>query len=148
MQLLQGHEAADPVLLRLALAYRQLHGPRHALTLAATRTLGERFDAALLRGDRSHGREQSRYALDLRGDPRGALALAAANWRVQHEPADALALVRAARGARRADAAEPVWQFLRKTGGTDLRLGPVPDSAPGPSALPTQPVATLPGRAQ
>jgi hypothetical protein len=146
--LLQGYEAADPVLLRLALAYRQLHGPRHALTVAAARTLGERFDAALLRGDRSHGREQSRYALELRGDARGALVLATANWSVQHEPADALALVQAARGARRADAAQPVWLFLRETGGTDVRLGPVPEALPSPSAMPTLPVATLLGRAQ
>jgi hypothetical protein len=79
--------------------------------------------AALLRGDRTHGREQSRYALDLRGDARGALVLASANWRLQHEPADALALVRAARAARRAEAAAPVWQFLHETGGTDVRLG-------------------------
>jgi hypothetical protein len=133
VRLLQGYEAADPVLLRLALAYRQLHGPRHPLTVAATRMLGERFDAALLRGDRSHGREQSRYALDLRGDTRGALALAATNWHVQHEPADALALVRAARAAHRADAAEPVWQFLRETGGADVRLDAAPASAPTPT---------------
>jgi len=146
VRLLLGHEAADPVLLRLALAYRQLHGPRHALTVAATRTLGERFDAALLRGDRSHGREQSRYALDLRGDTRAALTLAAANWRVQHEPADALALVRAARAAHRDDAAEAVWQFLRQTGGADARLGPDPAPVPpaaAASAAPSLPLALL-----
>jgi hypothetical protein len=147
VQLLQGYEAADPVLLRLALAYRQLHGPRHALTVTATRTLGERFAAALLRGDRSHGREQSRYALELRDDTRAALALAAANWHVQHEPADALALVRAARGAQRADAAQPVWQFLRETGGTDVRLGPVPEAPVNLSATLAAPAATLLGRA-
>jgi hypothetical protein len=123
VRLLQDHEAADPVLLRLALAYRQLHGTRHPLTIEAVRTLGERYEAALLRGDRSHGREQSRYALDLRGDARAALSLAQANWRVQHEPADALALVRAARAAHRDAAARPVWQFLRDTGGQDIRLG-------------------------
>jgi hypothetical protein len=126
VRLLQGHEAADPVLLRLALARRQLLGARHPLTIEAVRTLGERYDAALLRGDRTHGREQSRYALDLRGDPRSALALARANWRVQHEPADALALVRAARAAHREDAAAPVWEFLRETGGSDVRLGAAP----------------------
>jgi hypothetical protein len=120
--LLEGHEAADPVLLRLALAYKQSHGPRSPLTVAATTTLGERYDAALLRGDRSHGREQSRYELDLRGDARAALVLARANWRVQHEPADAVVLARAAHAAHRDDAAEPLWQFLRETGGRDVRL--------------------------
>jgi len=134
--LLKGHEDADPVLLRLALAYRQLHGARHPLTVAATTTLGERFDAALLRGDRSHGREQSRYELDLRANARAALALARSNWAVQREPADALALVRCAHAARRDEAAAPVWAFLRESGGRDARL-----AAGGPAAAPFVPVA-------
>ena len=139
--LLKGHEAADPVLLRLALAYRQLHGAKHPLTVAATSTLGARFDAALLRGDKSHGREQSRYALDLRGDARAALALAQANWAVQHEPADALALARTAHAAHRDAAAGPVWKFLRETGGADVRL-----AAGGPAAAPFVPIAgAMPG---
>ena len=120
--LLKDNEAADPVLLRVALAYRQLHGRNHPLTRDAATMLGERYDAALLRGDRSHGREQSRYELELRGDTRAALALATSNWRVQHEPADAVVLARAAHAARRDEAAEPLWQFLRETGGRDVRL--------------------------
>ncbi len=139
--LLKGNEAADPVLLRLALAYRQLHGRDHPLTRAATTLLGQRYDAALLRGDRSHGREQSRYELDLRGDPRAALALAQSNWRVQHEPADALVLVHAAHAARRDAAAEPVWRFLRETGGRDVRL------EGGAAPPPFQPVAAAAPRA-
>jgi len=134
--LLKGHEDADPALLRLALAYKQLHGARHALTVAATTMLGERFDAALLRGDRSHGREQSRYELDLRGDARAALALAKSNWAVQREPADALALARCAHAAHHDAAAAPVWAFLRETGGRDVRL-----AAGGPAAAPFVPVA-------
>jgi len=134
LALLQGHEAADPVLLRIALATRQLHGRHDARTRAATATLGERYDAALLRGDRSHGREQSRYELALRGDRRAALRLALSNWSVQHEPADALVLVQAAHAAHRDDAAAPVWQFLRDTGGRDVRL-----AAGGPAAAPFLP---------
>ena len=80
------------MLLRVALAYRQLHGRNHPLTRDATTMLGERYAAALLRGDKSHGREQSRYELGLRGDTRAALALAKSNWSVQHEPADAVVL--------------------------------------------------------
>jgi hypothetical protein len=140
--LLAGHEDADPVLLRLALAYRQLHGPNAALTRNATRMLGERYDAALLRGDRTHGREQSRYELDLRGDARRALALALTNWQVQREPADAVALVRAARGARRDNAAEPVWTFLRETGGEDARLAAKPSSASTSALVSTSAPAT------
>ena len=122
LALLKGHEAADPVLLRIALAERALLGARDARTRRDIRTLGDRYDAALLRGDRSHGREQSRYELDLRGNPRAALALAQANWRVQHEPADAVVLARAAHAAGRDDAAEEVWRYLRETGGRDARL--------------------------
>ena len=136
VRLLYGHEAADPVLLRLALAYRQLHGARSPLTVTATTMLGERYDAALLRGDRSHGREQSRYELELRGDARAALVLAQSNWRVQHEPADAVVLARAAHAAHRDDAAEPLWRFLVDTGGRDVRL-----AAGGPRATAFLPVA-------
>ncbi len=132
--LLKGHEAADPVLLRVALAYRQLHGRDSPLTRDAAAMLGDRYDAALLRGDKSHGREQSRYELGLRGDARAALALAQSNWRVQHEPADEVVLARAARAAHRDDAAEPLWQFLRETGGRDARL-----AVGGPNAAPFLP---------
>lgn len=131
LTLLEGNEAADPVLLRVALAYQQLHGRRHPLTRAAVATLGERYAAALLRGDRSHGREQSRYELELRGDARAALRYATSNWAVQHEPADAVVLARAAHAAGRDDAAAPLWQFLRETGGRDVRL-----AVGGPAAAP------------
>ena len=136
LALLKGNEAADPVLLRIALAYRQLHGRDDPLTRAATTMLGERYDAALLRGDKSHGREQSRNELDLRGDTRAALVLARSNWEVQHEPADEVVLAHAAHAAHRDGAAEPLWQFLRETGGRDVRL-----AAGGPAAAPFLPVA-------
>ena len=139
LALLKGSEAADPVLLRVALAYRQLHGRDNALTRDAATTLGERYDAALLRGDKSHGREQSRYELELRGDRQAALALAESNWRVQHEPADALVLARAAHAARRDAAAEPLWRFLRETGGRDVRL-----AVGGPPATPFLAAASAP----
>ena len=134
LALLKGHEAADPVLLRIALAYRQLHGRNDPRTRDATTMLGERYDAALLRGDKSHGREQSRYELELRGDTRAALRYATSNWAVQHEPADAVVLARAAHAAHRDDAAAPLWQFLRDTGGRDVRL-----AAGGPAATPFLP---------
>lgn len=134
--LLKGNEAADPVLLRVALAYRQLHGRNNPLTRDAATMLGDRYDAALLRGDKSHGREQSRYELGLHGDTRAALVLAKSNWSVQHEPADEVVLAQAAHAAHREDAAEPLWQFLRDTGGRDVRL-----YVGGPGAAPFLPVA-------
>ena len=138
LALLKGNEAADPVLLRVALADKQLHGKNNPATRDATTMLGERYDAALLRGDKSHGREQSRYELDLRGDTRAALALARSNWNVQHEPADEVVLAHAAHAAHRDDAAEPLWQFLRETGGRDARL-----AAGGPAAAAFVPAAPV-----
>lgn len=132
--LLKDNVAADPVLLRVALAYKQLHGLRHPLTREAATMLGERYDAALLRGDRSHGREQSRYELELRGDTRAALRYARSNWAVQHEPADEVVLARAAHAAHRDIDAAPLWQFLRETGGRDQRL-----AVGGPAAAPFLP---------
>ena len=135
--LLQDNVAADPVLLRVALADKQLHGRNDARTRAATTTLGERYDAALLRGDKSHGREQSRYELELRGDTRAALRYATSNWAVQHEPADEVVLARAAHAAHRDDAAASLWESLRDTGGRDARL-----AVGGPAAAPFLPTLT------
>ena len=139
LALLKGNQAADPVLLRVALALRALHGRGDTRTRDAATMLGDRYDAALLRGDKSHGREQSRYELDLRGDTHAALVLAQSNWRVQHEPADEVVLAHAAHAARRADAAAPLWQFLRETGGRDVRL-----AAGGPDAAPFLPASPSP----
>ncbi|NKI95757.1 hypothetical protein [Rhizobacter sp. SG703] len=117
--LLAGREDADALLLRLAIAWKRSADPRAPQAIA---TLAARFDAARLRGDRSHGRELARYQLDLLGDAPAALGSAQANWVVQKEPADALLMVRAALAARRPQAAQPVWQLVRDTGWQDMRL--------------------------
>jgi hypothetical protein len=117
--LLAGREEADALLLRLAIAWKRsadLRAPQAIATLAA------RFDAARLRGDRSHRREQARYELDLVGDAQAALSSAQSNWVVQKEPADALLLARAALAAKQPQAAQPVWQRVRDTGWQDARL--------------------------
>ncbi|WP_457333834.1 hypothetical protein [Rhizobacter sp. P5_C2] len=117
--LLAGREDADALLLRLAIAWKRSADPRAPQAIA---TLAARFDAARLRGDRSHGREQARYELDLLGDAPAALSSAQANWVVQKEPADALLLARAALAAAQPEAAQPVWQRVRDTGWQDARL--------------------------
>jgi hypothetical protein len=125
--LLAGREDADALLLRLAIAWKRsadLRAPRAIATLAA------RFDAARLRGDRSHGREQARYELDLLGDAQAALSSAQSNWVVQKEPADALLLARAALAAKQPQAAQPVWQRARDTGWQDARLQALAGSGP------------------
>jgi hypothetical protein len=129
LRLLQGREDADALLLRLALALKQGHQPGADTAIA---TLGGRFDAAAQRGDRSHGREQARFELDLKGNAAAALSFAQANWAVQKEPADALLLVRAAQAAGQSAAAEPVWQRLRETGGEDARLKRLADGKARP----------------
>jgi hypothetical protein len=119
--LLAGYEAADALLLRLAIARHALAGPGTPARGHEVAALQARFDAALARGDRGHAREQSRFALDLLGDAPRALALAQANWAGQREPADALLLLRAAHAAGRPEAAEPVRQWAREQGFTDRR---------------------------
>ena len=122
LELLAGREDADALMLRLAIAWKNSRDPRAA---AATLTLTARFDAAAQRGDTSHGREQSRYELELMGNAAAALKHAQLNWASQREPGDALTLLRAAEAAKDAQAAAPVWQLVRETGMEDVRLGAV-----------------------
>jgi tetratricopeptide (TPR) repeat protein len=119
IELLRGSERADPLLLRLALAYQENGDARLA---GAVQALQERFDAAHLRGDTVHQREEARFALELLHQPDRALALALANWQVQREPADARILLAAAHAAGRDGAADPVRRFLAANGLPDVRL--------------------------
>ncbi|EHR72841.1 hypothetical protein BurJ1DRAFT_4041 [Burkholderiales bacterium JOSHI_001] len=109
LALLKGRERADLLLLRLALAARDAKAPEAA---ALAQALGERFDAARLRGDTTHQKEEARFALALRGDTKRALELAQANWAVQKEPADARVLLEAAVAAKVPAAAESVLQWM------------------------------------
>jgi Tfp pilus assembly protein PilF len=111
---------SDTLLLRLALAERALGLPEAA---GHTRTLGERFAEASLRGERLHLQEEARYLLDLKGDAPAALAAAAENYQTQREPRDALVLLEAALAAREPAAAAPALKWLDETGfeGTRIR---------------------------
>jgi hypothetical protein len=120
VELLSGFERIDALLLRLAIAEKQSGSAEHAKDRAAE--LAARFDAARLRGDVSHRREESRFALALAGDPARALALAQANWAVQRETGDARVLLEAAAAARDRRAAAPVLAFLAKNGSSDPTL--------------------------
>ena len=111
--LLKGRERSDTLLLRVALAAHRLGLPEAA---GHVRTLGERFAAAALRGERLHLAEEARYLLELRGDAGAALAAAAENWKSQREPRDALILLEAARAARAPAAAAPVLGWLARSG--------------------------------
>ena len=103
---------SDVLLLRLALAAKATGDAslsRHAGALTA------RFDAARLRGDTAHRKEEARFSLHVLGDAARALPLAQANFEEQREPADARLLLEAALAARRPAAAAPALKWLRES---------------------------------
>ena len=112
LPLLQGRERSDLLLLRLALAAQATGDPRRPGWQA---DLAARFDAARLRGDTVHQKEESRFALQLLGDAPRALALARENYAVQREPADARILLEAAIAAHQPAAAEPVQVWMKSS---------------------------------
>jgi predicted Zn-dependent protease len=113
LALLKDKTRSDLLLLRLALAAKALKAPQLA---AWQGDLKARFDAARLRGDKLHQKEESRDALQLEGDAPRALALASENYRLQREPADARVLLEAALAARAPAAAEPVLTWMADSG--------------------------------
>jgi tetratricopeptide (TPR) repeat protein len=119
LQLLAGRESMEPMLLRIAIAHRQLHDGAGS---QAEALLSGEFDIEQQRGDAVHRREQARFMLDVMQQPAAALAAAEENWKVQREPDDVLILLRAARAAHQTQAAANVLQFLQQTGLQDVRM--------------------------
>lgn len=118
LAVLRNGEANDVLLLRLAIAGRRL-GDSRADEWART------FDArrrAARPDDTSHLREHARFLLEVRDDPRHALEVAQANWRVQREPADIRVYVRAAERSGRPEAARAVHEWIRDAGYEDRTL--------------------------
>jgi tetratricopeptide (TPR) repeat protein len=112
LALVQGRDANDTLLLRIAIAERRLKSPDAASHIAA---LEARFDASRLRGDVVHRREEARFWLELKDDAARALPLATANWEVQKETADARILLEAARAARDRKVVVPLLAWLAET---------------------------------
>lgn len=117
--LLRDDTRNDALLLRRAIAEARSKSPAASDDVAKLR---ERFEAARLRGDVVHRREEARYALALENDPRRALELARANFLVQREYWDQRILLEAAQASGRSDEAQPVIAFQRDTGFADARL--------------------------
>lgn len=109
--LLADQTRIDALLLRRALALQQQG--KTAPLAADVAELAARFDAAMLRGDTVHQREQARFEL-LRRDTAKALTLARKNWAVQKEPADMRIYLDAALQARDREAAQPVIDWIAK----------------------------------
>jgi tetratricopeptide (TPR) repeat protein len=119
LALLQGRESLEPLLLRVALAQKDLREPGLAESRAR---LAAAFASEAQRGEGIHRREESRFLLDVMGDTRGALRAALANWQVQHEVDDVLILIRAAQAAGEPSAAAPAMQFVRQHTLEDVRI--------------------------
>jgi len=116
---LRDETRADSLLLRLALAEQRLG----AADLAGhVQALVDRFAASRLRGDTSHQGDEARFRLHVLNDPKTALALAQANWRVQREPRDARILLEAALAAGDGKAGLAVVEALAQSGLEDVRL--------------------------
>ena len=111
--LLKNQPRSDAVLLRLAMAGRQLGAAGAPADIAE---LTDRFTQAALRpgGISGHAREHAMYWLYLRDEPFAALRLAGENLQQQREPIDLLLYARAARAAHARDCLVAV-AALRKT---------------------------------
>ena len=129
LALLQGRDSIEPLLLRMAIAQRQLRDPRLAQSRERLRAA---FAAEMQRGDAVHRREQARFLLEVEDQPQAALAAAIENWKVQREPDDVLVLVNAARAAGNAAAAAPALDFMRAA---ELRDARVNSAAAVPAAV-------------
>lgn len=116
----------DPLLLRLALAEKQLadagDANAHRAVAMHLKELLTRFALTAARGDPPHRREQAMTALYLQKDVTAALQLAQQNWAEQREPVDARLLLQAALAATTKAAAQPVLEWMRRTKIEDVRL--------------------------
>jgi Tfp pilus assembly protein PilF len=108
-KLLAGKGRIDALLLRQAIALKAT-GDANAGALAET--LRQRFDAAMLRGDTVHQREQARFELVLRNDAHSAVKLALLNWKVQKEPADLRILAESAAASGDREAARVALDWV------------------------------------
>jgi hypothetical protein len=113
LALLKDRSRSDVLLLRLALAAKAA-GTADAAGYA--QDLANRFEAAKLRGDTTHQKEEARFALGVQQQPARALLLAQQNFAVQREPADARILLEAALAAGQPEAAAPALRWLADCG--------------------------------
>ncbi|MFN0190522.1 MAG: hypothetical protein ACKVP5_00915 [Aestuariivirga sp.] len=110
--LVEREKRVDGLLLRLAIAQKQLKLPEAEASIAALRA---RFEASRARGDTVHRREEARFQLLLGNDAQAALRLALENWNVQKEPTDLRILAEAARAAGDAKALDTIRRWLADT---------------------------------
>ncbi len=117
--LLAGRNRIDALLLRLALAARDSGDPQLG---PYTEELAARYAAARARGEQLHLRDESRFELELRHDPKRALELARQDWEVQRTPIDARTYLAAALAAKDAAATQLIADWTASTGLEDRTL--------------------------
>lgn len=120
LQLLADHENDNGCLLLMAIAAKRLKQTELAARL--TSKIETRFDEIRLRGDKPHGRFESRYHLALKRNPRAALDVALENWQLQKEVRDSRAVLEAALAANDYSAAQPVVDFVKTSKCEDAAL--------------------------
>lgn len=118
IELTEQYEQVDSLAVIRVIAMKR-HRHSDAGTLSAR--LDERFSEARWRGTLLHQRDLARYALDVEGNAKAALAHALANWQDQREPLDTRLLLRAAKSAGRDSVSADVRAWLDKHNQRDAR---------------------------
>ena len=119
INLLKTKTRIDALLLRYTEALKELNSP---ITSKNIDLLKQRFEAAELRGDTVHQREQSRFELRLMQNPDKALQIAKLNWQTQKESADARIFLEAAIEAKDKAAIQTIKLWLDSTHLEDIAL--------------------------
>jgi len=112
LALLADAPPADPLALRIAVAEKQLG----RLDAQRLESLSYRLQLALDGLDTTHAREAAYFALYVLDEPELAMKRALANWNVQREPVDARLVLEAALATHREADAQPVLDWLAKSG--------------------------------
>ena len=119
ISLLKDKTKIDNLLLRLTLAENALGSPSLKDHID---DLKNRFNAAYLRGDNVHLREEAIFTLKLLNKPKEALTLAERNWEIQKEPLDAQVFLESAIATNDKQALKPVLEFIERNKLEDKRL--------------------------
>ncbi len=113
LELLKDYVQSDTSFLRLCIAEQRLKLPQAAADAAQ---MAARFAATDQRGSYLYRREEALFALTVQHDTSAGLDLAQQNWTVQKAPQDARILLQAALLAGQPQAAQPVLDFIARTG--------------------------------